>query len=224
MAMNEIARSRLAELGRGKGRTLPPILEVRSVRACGDCYHIHAARLKRCPKCKAGQPRMPKAKCRLCDGELPSRRRAWCSEDCLDAYFMVISGSHVRVKVFERDRGVCAECGLDTNELENRVRYLAMEPKRVAVNMLAAQGFNASLWGGWTSLWDADHIDPLNEGGGYGLDNLQTLCTPCHKEKTAEQAGRKAKQRKLIGKKFLANRKLRLETIGAFRRSFEVSL
>ena len=40
------------------------------------------------------------------------------------------------------------------------------------------------------SLWDMDHIHPVDEGGGgCGLDNLQTLCQPCHKAKTRRQAG-----------------------------------
>ena len=40
-----------------------------------------------------------------------------------------------------------------------------------------------------TSLWSihpqADHITAVAEGGGdCGLDNLQTLCSPCHKTET----------------------------------------
>ncbi len=36
--------------------------------------------------------------------------------------------------------------------------------------------------------WDADHIRPVAEGGGVcGLDNLQTLCLACHRQKTAAQ-------------------------------------
>lgn len=34
--------------------------------------------------------------------------------------------------------------------------------------------------------WQADHIVPVVEGGGEcGLENIRTLCTPCHKEETA---------------------------------------
>jgi 5-methylcytosine-specific restriction endonuclease McrA len=34
-------------------------------------------------------------------------------------------------------------------------------------------------------LWDADHILPVSLGGGLcGLDNMRTLCIPCHKEVT----------------------------------------
>lgn len=51
--------------------------------------------------------------------------------------------------------------------------------------------------GNWTasrqSGWDADHITPVVEGGGEcDLDNLRTLCHPCHKVSTAELAGRRA--------------------------------
>jgi hypothetical protein len=36
------------------------------------------------------------------------------------------------------------------------------------------------------SLWDADHIRAVVDGGGEcGLDNMQTLCVWCHREKTA---------------------------------------
>lgn len=33
--------------------------------------------------------------------------------------------------------------------------------------------------------WQADHIIPVHKGGGAcGLENFQTLCLDCHKEKT----------------------------------------
>lgn len=53
---------------------------------------------------------------------------------------------------------------------------------------------------GWTldraTGWDADHITPVEHGGGScGIENFQTLCHPCHKRKTAQQAAQKAQQR-----------------------------
>jgi 5-methylcytosine-specific restriction endonuclease McrA len=37
------------------------------------------------------------------------------------------------------------------------------------------------------SLWDADHIVPVAEGGGEcDLSNLRTLCLKCHRQATAE--------------------------------------
>ena len=36
------------------------------------------------------------------------------------------------------------------------------------------------------SLWDADHIVPVVEGGGEcDLSNIRTLCLLCHREVTA---------------------------------------
>lgn len=37
-----------------------------------------------------------------------------------------------------------------------------------------------------------DHRLPLRDGGRDELANLQTLCTTCHKAKTAHEAGRRA--------------------------------
>lgn len=37
------------------------------------------------------------------------------------------------------------------------------------------------------SLWDADHILPVAEGGGEcDLDNIRTLCLRCHRAATLE--------------------------------------
>jgi 5-methylcytosine-specific restriction endonuclease McrA len=48
--------------------------------------------------------------------------------------------------------------------------------------------------------WQVDHIKPLVEAQGrveyWLLDNLQTLCTECHKEKTALEAKMRAEARK----------------------------
>lgn len=37
---------------------------------------------------------------------------------------------------------------------------------------------------------DVDHIQPLAEGGRDVMGNLQGLCRPCHKRKTAQEAAR----------------------------------
>lgn len=38
-----------------------------------------------------------------------------------------------------------------------------------------------------------DHIVPLADGGSDDPDNKQTLCTPCHDEKTAREAKQRAR-------------------------------
>jgi 5-methylcytosine-specific restriction endonuclease McrA len=46
------------------------------------------------------------------------------------------------------------------------------------------------------SFWEADHITAVVEGGGAcGLDNIRTLCRPCHLKETAALAARRAKER-----------------------------
>ena len=42
------------------------------------------------------------------------------------------------------------------------------------------------------SLWDADHIVPVVEGGGEcDLSNMRTLCIRCHRQVTVELLRRK---------------------------------
>ena len=45
-------------------------------------------------------------------------------------------------------------------------------------------GFNGRMR---KSLWDAEHILPVTEGGGEcDLDNIRTLCLRCHRSVTAQ--------------------------------------
>jgi len=79
--------------------------------------------------------------------------------------------------VFKRDRGVCAECGLDTEKLRRRFRRLSRSERRKEAARL---GVNTTR-----ALWHADHIVPVVEGGGEcDLDNMRTLCISCHKQAT----------------------------------------
>jgi 5-methylcytosine-specific restriction endonuclease McrA len=52
----------------------------------------------------------------------------------------------------------------------------------------------ARLYSEW---WDMDHLVPVIEGGGgCGLDNLRTLCIPCHRAETRALAARRAAARR----------------------------
>jgi 5-methylcytosine-specific restriction endonuclease McrA len=50
----------------------------------------------------------------------------------------------------------------------------------------------------WTErhAWELDHIVPLADGGTHELANMQTLCRPCHRAKTAREAAERARRRK----------------------------
>ena len=92
-----------------------------------------------------------------------------------------------RRRVLSRDKGVCAACGEDTEALRKQ-------------RLNDIWGWNARVRGlGYNpqqSLWEMDHMTPLVDGGSSGMDNLQTLCQPCHLIKTmAENRGREQARR-----------------------------
>jgi hypothetical protein len=119
------------------------------------------------------------ALCRWCGGEAPKGRRTFCSEECVHQWKLRTDPGYLRDKVFERDRGVCAQCGTDTIALRRDMRKLDYAARRA---FLKGWGLRE---GSRKSLWDADHIVPVAEGGGQcDLSNMRTLCLKCHREAT----------------------------------------
>jgi 5-methylcytosine-specific restriction endonuclease McrA len=107
----------------------------------------------------------------------------------------------MRQRVYQRDKGVCALCGIDTTVLGkvlaaewNRVKMAKSAPERrerEAFRQRYRWYFRRS------SYWDADHIKPVSEGGGEcSLENMRTLCVPCHQAVTRELAKRTASHRR----------------------------
>ena len=160
-------------------------------------------------------PQRPEGVCRYCEAPTPKGRTRWCSDACNRAVRMLTHAATQRRAVEARDHGVCALCGLDTDALERAFReacYAAILPEtswflmgrsnpkmRPVFERLDALGFD-----GERSLWDADHVVPVVEGGGVRpgmtpdevLANLRTLCVPCHKAETRALAARRAKARR----------------------------
>jgi len=145
--------------------------------------------------------------CRLCKKEVPPGRRTFCSPECVHNWKITSDPGYVRIKLWERDKGVCAICGLDTvklvaqleKEFEMEKRwgyryynrggeYLYGEKRKIVEDRLAEFGITTSRWYSRRSnrgIWDADHATPVIEGGGEcGLDGFRTLCCKCHKEET----------------------------------------
>jgi 5-methylcytosine-specific restriction endonuclease McrA len=135
----------------------------------------------------------------------------------VDEYQIRSSTSYARQKVHERDGGVCASCGRDTDafrQLRARVRgewfgyhenphirAFWRNLKDALERRLVQAGVVRSSWA--DHVWEMDHIAPVDTGGGAcGLENLQTLCVPCHRRKTALQARAKADARKGQGRLF----------------------
>lgn len=156
--------------------------------------------------------------CIVCQKKLLGKQTKYCSLDCsYDAFnkmmFAKGSSTHIRKEVFARDRGICAECGVDAEKVRriSDAAFYALHDYCGDANPFPYKnewiGFKMinhhddwekqyfkdarKIWkdtplnfGG--SCWQADHIVEVVHGGKHEMSNLQTLCNLCHKRKTAK--------------------------------------
>lgn len=120
--------------------------------------------------------------CRWCELEiLAKRRRTFCSEYCVHQWRLRTDPGYLRDQVFARDKGVCALCDADTIAIYNALKRARGANRLAGLSLYGMASIDARR-----SLWDADHIRAVAEGGGQcDLDNIRTLCLPCHREETA---------------------------------------
>jgi len=125
---------------------------------------------------------VPEKTCKWCLKPVSGRRTSWCSDACRANFLIRFSGGIASAMVLDRDHGICANCGIDTKELERWYRLISKNTWKYWEHKAA--------WGPWyshNSFWEADHIVPVSEGGGCcGLENYRTLCMRCHKAESAE--------------------------------------
>ena len=127
-----------------------------------------------------------RALCRWCAIEVPRGRRTFCCMACVHAWRLRTSPSYLRQQVLARDRGICARCTVDTLAAH---RFLRKARGARRQKLLAVWGLPRL---DRKSLWDADHILPVVEGGGEcDLGNLRTLCVHCHRVVTAALRARR---------------------------------
>lgn len=140
---------------------------------------------------RAKRDRLPlgetgRALCRWCSLEVPPPRRTFCSTYCVNEWRLRTDPGYVRERVFERDRGICADCATDT-----LAAWLWIKKSRGASRLRALREWGLTGMSR-SSLWDADHILAVVEGGGEcDLTNLRTLCLKCHRRATAELRARR---------------------------------
>ena len=134
-----------------------------------------------------------KGRCRWCEGDvhrLSDRRRTFCSDECVHEYRLRSSPSYMRQQVRKRDRCICSLCHLNCLALAKELRQLAKQNlDHLEADVFKSRGLEPIKFIGTQkrSLWAADHIVPVVEGGGEcGLENMRTLCIWCHKKVTAE--------------------------------------
>jgi 5-methylcytosine-specific restriction endonuclease McrA len=102
------------------------------------------------------------------------------------------SSVQVRAAVFALESGKCTMCGLDCHTLFEQVR--ALDPPQRLNKLLSAKWRLPKSAKALENLlqnpkegdfWQVDHIQAVSEGGGgCGLENLRTLCVPCHNSET----------------------------------------
>lgn len=115
--------------------------------------------------------------CRWCQKPATKKLGTFCSKKCVFEWKIRTSQSFARKAVFARDKGVCANCGLDTEKLRRQLEFLSPEVREAK---LSGMGFHPNR-----ALWEMDHIVEVRDGGGQcGLDNYQSLCWACHNKKT----------------------------------------
>jgi 5-methylcytosine-specific restriction endonuclease McrA len=128
--------------------------------------------------------------CRWCRVEVPKGRRSFCSDHCVHAWRLRTDTSYLRTHVFHRDRGICAYCTVDTRAAWAQLRRSRGKQRKFLLGYWGLKKISRK------SLWDADHIVPVAEGGGEcDLSNLRTLCLACHKMFTGELRTRLSRNR-----------------------------
>ncbi|XP_025021707.1 DNA annealing helicase and endonuclease ZRANB3 [Python bivittatus] len=133
----------------------------------------------------------------------------FCSLKCQENFLFRTNQSYLRTKVFEIEHGVCQLCRLNAQELYLCVRDAPRNQRKdllekSSMSKLPLKQLNEIILNPTEGhFWQVDHIKPVFSGGGQcTLENLQTLCTVCHKERTAKQA----KERSQVKKQCVASK------------------
>ncbi|XP_016061742.1 PREDICTED: DNA annealing helicase and endonuclease ZRANB3 [Miniopterus natalensis] len=148
-----------------------------------------------------------------CQTKQECKASAWdsrfCSLKCQEEFWIRSNNSYLRAKVFEIEHGVCQLCKLNAQELFLRLRDAPKSQRKSLLDVtwtskLPLEQLNEMIRApGEGHFWQVDHIKPVFSGGGQcSLDNLQTLCTVCHRERTARQA----KERSQVRRQSLASK------------------
>lgn len=141
--------------------------------------------------------------CTGCHQEVPKYRRSWCSDKCYDRYVP----QRVSYAVRQRDKGICQGCGGNIAEMakarkgtEPKFDYWGAREKYKDRPHWESPEWKeyqklAKIWRQGKIVEEYDHIIPFSEGGLTILENMRTLCSPCHKTRTRQwHAERKLKK------------------------------
>jgi 5-methylcytosine-specific restriction endonuclease McrA len=132
-------------------------------------------------ECSLAAP-APSGACGWCAAPLPLRRRAWCSDRCGELFWANHWWSVARSSVKRRDRYRCRRCGAAGPKRPSRAKHATHRAYLAAMRAWRAAKKIARL--------EVNHIVPCagqhtQLSCAHHLDNLETLCLPCHKAQTA---------------------------------------
>ncbi|XP_023115056.2 DNA annealing helicase and endonuclease ZRANB3 isoform X5 [Felis catus] len=155
----------------------------------------------------AGNPLCLHCQQPTCQTKQECKVNAWesrfCSLKCQEEFWIRSNNNYLRAKVFEIEHGVCQLCNLNAQELFLHLRDAPKSQRKTLLDItwiskLPLEQLNEMIRNpGEGHFWQVDHIKPVSGGGGQcSLDNLQTLCTVCHKERTARQAKERSQGRR----------------------------
>ncbi|CAL1546880.1 unnamed protein product [Lymnaea stagnalis] len=142
---------------------------------------------------------------------LRNPENAWqlrlCSYACMDKYWILTKAGYCRDQIYDIEHGICRLCHYDTHAIFTQIKIVkdfAARAKLVNAspyNVLTAKQKQKMVENPQAGqFWHLDHITPVWQGGGLcDLDNMRTLCTPCHLKVTRKQAGERANVKKLSG-------------------------
>lgn len=164
------------------------------------------------------RPREP-GKCPWCGLEItertPVRKQLKTIHSACSAELAIItSPEQARWYLFDRDHGICADCGADFSEMY-RYKPTWKEGHMWHIHWTDGRGSSTRPGAGFPyvpitaiSLWHADHHVPLwkvrhlpdlQRLEYFKLANLKTRCDPCHERKSTKESAERAHYRELAG-------------------------
>lgn len=94
----------------------------------------------------------------------------------------------IRWALKKRDNEICAHCGVDCKLIQRIFDHAGLSinkyewsKRHLHPHYMIMRHFGFKPF---SHTWEADHIVEIRHGGEHTLDNLQTLCLVCHKDKT----------------------------------------
>lgn len=150
----------------------------------------------------------PRGTCNWCGGQIlradgrPDRRRAWHYGESSRHWLRVAPpegesdcyAAQLHWRTYDAPTAVMREA-----ELAGRVVLRCADCNReVARAVHPPDGAYDGAWPSWRAVvpWEADHEQPVADGGAHDLDNLRARCVPCHRAKTAREARARAAARR----------------------------